>query len=57
LRSEPAAQTCLQVDVAEQDLKALDEKCYQAAVDSFTQAAAAGPKDYSLHFTSRWPSV
>jgi tetratricopeptide (TPR) repeat protein len=39
-----------QINLAEQGLKALDEKRYQAAVDSFTQALAADPKDYSLHF-------
>src|SRR5271169_1732933 len=39
-----------QNNLAEQGLKALDEKRYQAAVDSLTQATAADPKDYSLHF-------
>ncbi len=39
-----------QINQAEQGLKALDEKRYQSAVDSFTQAVAADPKDYSLHF-------
>ncbi len=39
-----------QINLAEQGLKALDEKRYQAAVDSFAQALAADPKDYSLHF-------
>lgn len=39
-----------QTNLTEQGLKALDEKRYQAAVDSFTQAVAADPKDYSLHF-------
>src|SRR5580658_10113331 len=39
-----------QINQAEQGLKALDEKRYQAAVDSFTQALAADPKDYSMHF-------
>jgi tetratricopeptide (TPR) repeat protein len=39
-----------QINQAEQGLKALDEKRYQAAVDSLTQAVAADPKDYSLHF-------
>jgi tetratricopeptide (TPR) repeat protein len=39
-----------QTNLAEQGLKALDEKRYQAAIDSFTQAVAADPKDYSLHF-------
>jgi tetratricopeptide (TPR) repeat protein len=39
-----------QTNFSEQGLKALDENRYQAAVDSFTQAIAADPKDYSLHF-------
>ena len=39
-----------QNNLAEQGLKALDEKRYAAAIDSFTQAVAADPKDYSLHF-------
>jgi tetratricopeptide (TPR) repeat protein len=39
-----------QTNLAEQGLKALDQKQYQAAVDSFQQAIAADPKDYSLHF-------
>src|SRR5580704_8223360 len=39
-----------QTNITEQGLKALDEKRYQAAVDNFTQAVAADPKDYSLHF-------
>jgi len=39
-----------QTNLAEQGLKALDEKRYQAAIDSFTQAVAADPKDYSVHF-------
>jgi tetratricopeptide (TPR) repeat protein len=39
-----------QTNLSEQGLKALDEKRYQAAFDSFTQAVAADPKDYSLHF-------
>jgi len=39
-----------QTNFTEQGLKALDEKRYQAAVDSLTQAVAADPKDYSLHF-------
>jgi tetratricopeptide (TPR) repeat protein len=45
-----AFQTGFQTNLAEQGLKALDEKRYQAAVDSLTQAVAADPKDYSLHF-------
>jgi tetratricopeptide (TPR) repeat protein len=39
-----------QTNFAEQGMKALDENRYPAAVDSFTQAIAASPKDYSLHF-------
>src|ERR1700691_5193176 len=39
-----------QINLAEQGMKALDEKRYQAALDTFTQAVAADPKDYSLHF-------
>jgi len=39
-----------QANFTEQGLKALDEKRYPAAVDSLTQAVAADPKDYSLHF-------
>src|ERR1700728_2169345 len=39
-----------QTNLAEQGMKALDEKRYQAAVDSLTQAIAADPKNYSLHF-------
>ncbi|HZU28618.1 MAG TPA: tetratricopeptide repeat protein [Bryobacteraceae bacterium] len=31
-------------------LKALDEKRYDAAIDSFTKAVAADPKDYAAHF-------
>src|SRR5271170_1741405 len=34
----------------EQGMKALDDKRYADAVSSFTQAIAADPKDYSLHF-------
>ena len=34
----------------EQGLKALDEKRYQAAVENFTNAIAAEPKDFALHF-------
>ena len=45
-----AFQTGSQTKLAEQGLKALDEKRYQAAVDSLSQAIAADPKDYSLHF-------
>jgi tetratricopeptide (TPR) repeat protein len=39
-----------QTSLSEQGLKALDAKQYQAAVDDFTQAIAADPKDYSAHF-------
>jgi tetratricopeptide (TPR) repeat protein len=39
-----------QTDFSEQGLKALDEKRYPAAVQSLTQAIAADPKNYSLHF-------
>lgn len=39
-----------QTNVSEQGLKALDAKQYQAAIDDFTKAIAADPKDYSLHF-------
>src|SRR5579885_3027866 len=31
-------------------LKALDERRYDAAIESFTKAIAADPKDYSAHF-------
>src|SRR5947199_5888425 len=31
-------------------LKALDEKRYAAAIESFTKAIAADPKDYAAHF-------
>lgn len=39
-----------QTNFSEQGLKALDEKRYPEAVASLTQAIAADPKDYSLHF-------
>ena len=39
-----------QTNFSEQGMKALDEKRYPDAVDSLTQAIAADPKDYSLHF-------
>jgi len=39
-----------QTNFSEQGLKALDEKRYPAAVERLTQAIAADPKDYSLHF-------
>jgi len=47
---QAGALTGFQINLAEQGMKALDEKRYQAAVDSFKQAVAADPKDYSLHF-------
>jgi tetratricopeptide (TPR) repeat protein len=39
-----------QSDYYQSGLKALDEKNFQAAVDDFTKAAAAEPKDYTAHF-------
>jgi tetratricopeptide (TPR) repeat protein len=39
-----------QTNFSEAGMKALDEKRYTAAIESFTQAIAADPKDYSLHF-------
>lgn len=39
-----------QTNLSEQGMKALDEKRYPDAVSSLTQAIAADPKDYSLHF-------
>jgi tetratricopeptide (TPR) repeat protein len=39
-----------QTNLAQEGLKALDAKQYQSAVDSFKQAIAADPKDFSLHF-------
>ncbi len=39
-----------QTNLSEQGLRALDDKRYPDAVSSFTQAIAADPKDYSLHF-------
>jgi tetratricopeptide (TPR) repeat protein len=39
-----------QTNFSEQGLKALDEKRYPAAVENLTQAIAADPKNYSLHF-------
>ena len=39
-----------QANFAEQGMKALDEKRYDAAATAFTQAVAADPKDYSAHF-------
>ena len=47
-----------QTNFAEQGLKALDEKRYAVAVESFTQAVAADPKDYKIcPSTLRWPIV
>ncbi|HTW66034.1 MAG TPA: tetratricopeptide repeat protein [Bryobacteraceae bacterium] len=45
-----AFQAAPQPNPAEQGLKALNDKQYQAAADDFTRAVAADPKDYSLHF-------
>lgn len=39
-----------QANLSEQGMKALDEKRYQEAVDSFARAIAAEPTDYTLHF-------
>jgi tetratricopeptide (TPR) repeat protein len=39
-----------QTNLSEQGMKALDEKRYPDAVSNLTQAIAADPKDYSLHF-------
>lgn len=39
-----------QSDFSEQGTKALDEKRYAEAVDSFKKAVAADPKDYTAHF-------
>jgi tetratricopeptide (TPR) repeat protein len=39
-----------QTNLSQQGMKALDEKRYTDAVASFSQAIAADPKDYSLHF-------
>jgi len=39
-----------QANFYEQGMKALDEKRYQDAVQSFTSAIAAEPKDYTLYF-------
>jgi tetratricopeptide (TPR) repeat protein len=39
-----------QTNFSEQGLKALDDKRYSDAIQSFTQGIAADPKDYSLHF-------
>src|SRR5262249_26016648 len=40
----------MQVNFDAQGLKALDEKRYPDAVDAFTKAVAADPKDYTAHF-------
>jgi Flp pilus assembly protein TadD len=45
-----AFQAAPQGNPAEQGLKALNDKQYQAAANDFTLALAADPKDYSLHF-------
>src|SRR5580704_17169592 len=50
LAFQTRSQIGLQLNLAEQGLKALDEKRYQAAVDSLSKAVGADPKDYSLHF-------
>src|SRR3984885_11371764 len=39
-----------QTNFSEQGMKALDENRYPAAVEGLTQAIAADPKNYSLHF-------
>jgi tetratricopeptide (TPR) repeat protein len=39
-----------QADFAQQGLKALDERRYDAAIGDFTQAVNADPKDFSAHF-------
>lgn len=39
-----------QTNLSEQGMKALDEKRYTDAIDTFSKAVAADPKDYSLHF-------
>jgi tetratricopeptide (TPR) repeat protein len=40
----------LQTDFNADGLKALDERKYDAAVEAFSKAIAADPKDYSAHF-------
>src|SRR5271166_3144665 len=50
LGCQACALSGFQINLAEQGMKALDEKRYQAAVDSLMQAVAADPADYSLHF-------
>jgi tetratricopeptide (TPR) repeat protein len=37
-------------DWQSEGLKALEEKRYEAAIEDFTKAAAASPKDYAAHF-------
>jgi tetratricopeptide (TPR) repeat protein len=44
------AALAFQTNFSEEGLKALDEKRYPAAVENLTQAIAADPKNYSLHF-------
>jgi len=39
-----------QGDFSEKGMKALDENRYSDAVENFTRALAADPKDYTLHF-------
>jgi tetratricopeptide (TPR) repeat protein len=45
-----AALLAFQTNLADQGLKALDAKQYSEAIDDFTKAIAADPKDYSAHF-------
>ena len=46
-----AFQTSLSAQgLSQKGMQALDAKDYQAAVDDFTKAIAADPKDYSAHF-------
>ncbi len=45
-----ASVLAFQSNFYERGLKALDEKRYQEAVDSFNNAIAAEPRDFSLHF-------
>jgi tetratricopeptide (TPR) repeat protein len=45
-----AALIAQSVDFQAEGMKALDAKQYAAAVDLFTKAVAADPKDYSAHF-------
>jgi tetratricopeptide (TPR) repeat protein len=51
MRAAAALLFFLQVaDFSADGLKALEERRYDAAVDAFTKAIAADPKDYSAHF-------